>query len=374
MLATIPIGYADGVRRALTNNADVLIGGDRYPLVGTVSMDNITVDLGPATIVEVGDRATLIGVDNEEEITAEEVARRLDTINYEVTCGISRAGAAGVRRAMSDDALTITREALAGTPRLARRRSRPRPPAPGSDLAFAHLDLDLVIDGDVRAAAKQLGARGGRPVVRALRRIRRLAGHRRRSRWQADLTPLRGGSLEADLSLRDFTVNAIAEPLAGGELVDPFGGARDLDGAAACASVGPQSFADDPLRVLRLARFAVMLGLTPEEGTVAAARDAAAELAQVAAGARLRRAQAHRRRRRGGRRGCCSPSAPARCTPSCPSSASCAASSRPSTTTATRTATRSRCSSAPSRSTATRWRVARRGPRRARAAPCSTSR
>ena len=90
MIATIPIGYADGVRRGLTNNADVLIGGDRYPLVGTVSMDNVTVDLGPATAVTVGERATIIGVDNEEEISAEEVARRLETINYEVTCGISR--------------------------------------------------------------------------------------------------------------------------------------------------------------------------------------------------------------------------------------------------------------------------------------------
>jgi alanine racemase len=90
MIGTIPIGYADGVRRGLSNNADVLVGGRRYPLVGTVSMDNITIDLGPETDVAVGDAATLIGVDGEEEISAEEVARRLDTINYEVTCGISR--------------------------------------------------------------------------------------------------------------------------------------------------------------------------------------------------------------------------------------------------------------------------------------------
>ena len=45
----MPIGYGDGIRRALTNNCDVLIGGRRYPLVGTVSMDNVTVDLGPET-------------------------------------------------------------------------------------------------------------------------------------------------------------------------------------------------------------------------------------------------------------------------------------------------------------------------------------
>jgi alanine racemase len=85
-LATIPIGYGDGYRRSFTNNADVLIGGERYPLVGTVSMDNITVDLGPSTDVRVGDEVVLLG----GEITAEELARRIDTINYEITCAISQ--------------------------------------------------------------------------------------------------------------------------------------------------------------------------------------------------------------------------------------------------------------------------------------------
>jgi alanine racemase len=84
-LATLPIGYGDGVRRGLTNNADVVIGGRRFPLVGTVSMDNITIDVGDAD-VGVGDEAVLIG----DGILAEEMARRLDTINYEVTTGISR--------------------------------------------------------------------------------------------------------------------------------------------------------------------------------------------------------------------------------------------------------------------------------------------
>ena len=88
-VATLPIGYGDGWRRALTNNADVLVRGRRHPLVGTVSMDNITIDLGPDTDVEPGDRAVLIGSDGGERILCEEVARRLDTINYEVTCGLS---------------------------------------------------------------------------------------------------------------------------------------------------------------------------------------------------------------------------------------------------------------------------------------------
>jgi alanine racemase len=83
-LGTIPVGYGDGVRRGLTNNADVSVAGRRVPLVGTVSMDNITVDLGPGGDVRVGDEAVLIGAG----ITAEELARRLDTISYEVVCAI----------------------------------------------------------------------------------------------------------------------------------------------------------------------------------------------------------------------------------------------------------------------------------------------
>jgi alanine racemase len=84
-IATIPVGYADGYRRAFTNNAEVLIRGRRFPVVGTVSMDNITVDLGPETDVRVGDDVVLLG----GVITAEELAHRIDTINYEITCGIS---------------------------------------------------------------------------------------------------------------------------------------------------------------------------------------------------------------------------------------------------------------------------------------------
>ena len=88
-VGVLPIGYGDGVRRGLSNNAEVLVDGRRYPLVGTVSMDNITIDLGPETDVEPGAEAVLIGSQGEERILAEEVAGRLDTINYEVTCGIS---------------------------------------------------------------------------------------------------------------------------------------------------------------------------------------------------------------------------------------------------------------------------------------------
>ena len=70
-IATLPIGYGDGVRRALSNNCDVLIGGRRYPLVGTVSMDNITVDVGaaPAADVALGERRRIIGADGDERQT-----------------------------------------------------------------------------------------------------------------------------------------------------------------------------------------------------------------------------------------------------------------------------------------------------------------
>lgn len=88
-VATVPIGYGDGWRRALTNDCDLLIGNRRHPLVGTVSMDNVTVALGPDTDVRLGDEAVLIGSQGEERILAEEVARRLGTINYEITCGLS---------------------------------------------------------------------------------------------------------------------------------------------------------------------------------------------------------------------------------------------------------------------------------------------
>jgi alanine racemase len=88
-VATIPIGYGDGWRRGLSNRHEVLIGGRRHRSVGTVSMDNITVELGSDTGVRVGDEVVLIGVQGEERILAEEVARELETINYEVTCGLS---------------------------------------------------------------------------------------------------------------------------------------------------------------------------------------------------------------------------------------------------------------------------------------------
>jgi alanine racemase len=103
-VGVLPIGYGDGVRRGLGNNADVLVAGRRHPLVGTVSMDNVTIDLGPQTDVEPGAPAVLIGSQGGERILAEEVARRLDTINYEVTTGISQRVARAVAARMEASA------------------------------------------------------------------------------------------------------------------------------------------------------------------------------------------------------------------------------------------------------------------------------
>jgi alanine racemase len=90
-IGVIPIGYGDGWRRGLSGNARVLIDGMSYQLVGTVSMDSITVDLGAHEAPERlrGEPAVLIGSNGGQRVTAEELALRLATINYEITCGLT---------------------------------------------------------------------------------------------------------------------------------------------------------------------------------------------------------------------------------------------------------------------------------------------
>lgn len=88
-IATIPIGYGDGWRRILTNNCDVLIGGVRHPQRGTVSMDSIMVELEEQSTIDVGAPVVLIGREGDEQITTEEVAAAAQTINYEITCGLT---------------------------------------------------------------------------------------------------------------------------------------------------------------------------------------------------------------------------------------------------------------------------------------------
>jgi len=86
-IATLPVGYGDGYSRLLSNNGRVLIGGRSYPIAGRVCMDQLMVDLGPdGPAVAVGDRAVLLGRSGEEEIPCSEIAERMRTITYEVTC------------------------------------------------------------------------------------------------------------------------------------------------------------------------------------------------------------------------------------------------------------------------------------------------
>ncbi len=142
-------------------------------------------------------------------------------------------------------------------------------------------DLDVVVEGDVGGAARAVARAARGPAFELSDEFgswRVMAPDRA---WQVDLSPLRGGSLDADLALRDFTVNAIAEPLDGGERVDPQGGAADL-AAGRLRAVGRQAFADDPLRVVRLVRLAAQLGLEPDAATIALARDSAPATAAVA--------------------------------------------------------------------------------------------
>src|SRR5262249_50073128 len=142
-------------------------------------------------------------------------------------------------------------------------------------------DVDVIVDRDAQDAAKRI-ARAARGTAFELSEAwgawRVIApGHP----WQVDIMAIRGGSLDADLRLRDFTINAIAHPLDGGDVVDPLGGRADLE-AGVLRMVAQQAFADDPLRVLRLARLACELRLTVDEPTIAAARAHAPQVADVA--------------------------------------------------------------------------------------------
>jgi len=141
-------------------------------------------------------------------------------------------------------------------------------------------DLDIVVDGDPGAVARALARAASAPRATAFPLSEDYGGWRvvaRGGAWQIDVERLRGGSLQEDLALRDFAVNAIAEPLQappGGatSLIDPLGGLEDL-GQRRLRVAGPGSFSEDPLRVLRLARIAVELELKPTPQTL---RDAAA--------------------------------------------------------------------------------------------------
>ena len=89
-IATIPVGYADGLSRGLSNKGHVLIGGSVRPIVGRICMDQFMVDLGPDSSVTVGDEVVLIGTQGDEVLSANDMAELLGTISYEITCAISK--------------------------------------------------------------------------------------------------------------------------------------------------------------------------------------------------------------------------------------------------------------------------------------------
>jgi putative nucleotidyltransferase with HDIG domain len=143
-------------------------------------------------------------------------------------------------------------------------------------------DYDVAVTGEVAPLARMLArATNAHPFELS----EGFGGWRVTARdhsWQVDLLPLAGRTIEQDLARRDFTVNAIAQPLGGGAHVDPFGGVEDLRNSR-LRMVSPGAFASDPLRTLRLARLACELAFEPEPQTAAAAREQAPGLERVAA-------------------------------------------------------------------------------------------
>jgi poly(A) polymerase len=127
-------------------------------------------------------------------------------------------------------------------------------------------DLDLSLPDDPEDAARALARRTGATAFRLSGAFGawRVVGPAHA--WHVDLVVLRDGDIRADLAARDFTINAMAEPLAGGDLLDPFGGCADLEGRR-LRVVGPTALADDPLRTLRAVRLAVDLDLVIDPGT-----------------------------------------------------------------------------------------------------------
>lgn len=89
-IAILPLGYGDGYDRQLSNQAEVLIQGQRFPVVGTVCMDQIMVNLGQDSGIKVGDEVVLLGRQGADEITIYEYCSKLNTIPYEVTCGFAK--------------------------------------------------------------------------------------------------------------------------------------------------------------------------------------------------------------------------------------------------------------------------------------------
>lgn len=173
--------------------------------------------------------------------------------------------------------VAIARRALAGAGHVWIAGGAVRDAALGRDIA----DLDLAVDGDPAQVAKAIAREGDGHAFELSAEFATWRAVARDRSWQVDATALRGATIEADLAARDFTVGAVAVPLAGGESIDPHGGIADLH-RRLLRLVADDGFRADPLRLLRAARLAAELGLEVDPGTVAIARSDASLAADPA--------------------------------------------------------------------------------------------
>jgi poly(A) polymerase len=144
------------------------------------------------------------------------------------------------------------------------------------------VDIDLVVTDDAEQAAAKLANAARAHVFPLSERFGawRVIAHDRT--WQADISPLRGGSIDVDLRLRDFTVNAMAVPLTEGmPLIDPYGGRADVE-ARLLRVTADGAYRDDPLRTLRMARFACELDFSVEAATLSLAAQSVDAIGTVA--------------------------------------------------------------------------------------------
>ena len=142
-------------------------------------------------------------------------------------------------------------------------------------------DLDLVATADPGGLARAIAESNGGVAFELSDEFGTWRAQDRSLAWQVDITPLRGEEIGEDLASRDFTVGAIAVPVRGGELIDPFGGLEDLE-SGLLRAVSPESFVDDPLRVMRAARLSAQFGWEVDDETLELGRKSAPGLDSVA--------------------------------------------------------------------------------------------
>jgi putative nucleotidyltransferase with HDIG domain len=141
-------------------------------------------------------------------------------------------------------------------------------------------DTDIAVEGDPRQAARELAAELRGPVFQLSEAFGAWRVIDRRYGRVYDFAPLQGETIEEDLAKRDFSINAMARPRDGGELIDPLGGRADLE-ARTLRVLGPAAYENDPLRPLRLARFAAELGFAPDAETERLTAEAAPRVAEA---------------------------------------------------------------------------------------------